>query len=132
MTTFSKGDRVALITSWDNKGAMRIRRGVVHSSGAKLMRIQYENGEMFKTAFRPENNKVSYFNSLRIIADASDAELIAEATKDGAEIIRLNVEHLNRCLDHYRPTAGEAYINSITAHRDFYLSNPPVTVAFKK
>lgn len=111
---FRKGDNVAVLSSWNNKGAVRIRRAVVHSAGSKVMRLQYANGEMFKCAFQPEHNVMGAFNGLRIVADADDATLEAEALADGARVNALNVAEGNRRLalgDAFNTRVGQRYID---------------------
>lgn len=89
MAKFRKGDKVAMLASWDNKGTVSIRRGIVHSAGSQLMRLQDEAGVMFKAAYRPEHNVMGAFNGIRIIADADKASLEAEALLDGARVVEL-------------------------------------------
>jgi hypothetical protein len=103
MSKFSKGDKVALLSSWDNKGAVRIRRAVVHSCGKQVMRLQDEAGKMFKVAFRPEHNVMVKFNGIRVIADADNAALESEALADGARVIALNIAYCNERIASAHP-----------------------------
>lgn len=114
MAKFTKGDAVAMLASWDNKGTVRIRRGVVHSAGKQLMRIQdATTGEMFKAAYRPEHNVMRQFNGIRIIADSDNATLEAEALADGARVNDMWVEEGKRRIalgDGFNVRVGNEYI----------------------
>lgn len=114
MTKFRKGDKVAVLSSWDNKGTVMIRRGIVHSAGNKVMRLQDDDGKTFKCAFRPENNTMDKFNGLRVIVDADDATLQAEAMADGERVNTLWIEEGKRRIalgDEFNAIVGQRYID---------------------
>lgn len=116
---FKKNDKVAVLSSWNNKGTVRIRRGTVHSCGRKVMRIEYASGAMAKVAFNPESNVMGAFNGVHIVADASDAELTAIALADGASVIEQNIARIDRTVAHYRAkgSTSDGYFASMAKDR---------------
>lgn len=115
---FKKNDQIAVLSSWDNKGAVRIRRGRVHSCGAKVLRIEWAStGELAKVAFDPQSNEMGSFNGRHIVPDADDATLIAMALSDGASVIAQNIKIKNSAIAHYTArdgvTANQAFLSSV-------------------
>lgn len=114
---FKKNDQVAVLSSWDNKGAVRIRRGRVHSCGAKVLRIEWAStGELAKVAFDPKSNVMGRFNGRHIVPDADDATLIAIALSDGASVLAQNIQEKSRTMAHYvardGASANQAFLSS--------------------
>jgi hypothetical protein len=103
MANFKKNDAVAVIGSWDDKGTVRIRRGIVHSAGAKIIRLQYEDGEMFKTAFNASRGNTNRF---AIIADATDEELEAFALEMASRFLVDQRAHFEDRKVRYADSAG--------------------------
>jgi hypothetical protein len=115
--TFRKLDRVAVLSNWDSKGGVRIRRAVVHSCGAKVMRLQDDAGEMFKVAFTP-GEATTGRNISGVVADADNATLEALAIEVGAHTIASGIEQKLASLAHYGERAGAGYIAALNRDLD--------------
>jgi hypothetical protein len=74
--TFKKNDKVAVISTWNNKGTFSIRRATVTAWGKQVIRLMDEKGTMFKVAFHPD-----YINNLEIaiVADSCNDDLVVIA-----------------------------------------------------
>lgn len=122
---FTKGDRVAVLRSWNNKGTVTIRRAIVEAFGPKICRLRDPlTGEMFKAAYstRPNNSgmvleTMAIFNGCIVIADCCSAELELTAIYHGEKIIEGNIAYYEDILER-RTDASSGYITAITKDRD--------------
>ena len=107
MAEFTKGTKVAVVADWDCKGTTYIRRAVVHSCGAKVLRLQLENGETFKRAYNAAEGFNHFF---RIVEDDTNEALEALALVAANGIIEYTRSRLERCL---KIDADEGYRKAI-------------------
>lgn len=111
---YRKGDAVAVLTSWDDKGTVQIRRATVHSCGRKVMRlIDARTGELFGTEYRPENPEIHAHGS-HVISDAADANLEQIALADGAAVVAQERDRMVRQIA--QNAANAHYVFAMRRH----------------
>lgn len=77
---YKKGERIFLVTSYDNKGAVKIYDGIVQACGKKVMRLDFGNNAPFwnKHIYSPlgissnqiyKNKRVTGFNDFFVVRD---------------------------------------------------------------
>jgi hypothetical protein len=110
---FNKGDAVTIISSWDRKGTVTFRHGVVHSCGTKVMRIfDAFKGDEIGGAFRPVRAQAGEFGVYPGMTDAEATEAgIACAAAEQAS----QRAHFDRCLAQGH---GAGYDAGIRKHID--------------
>jgi hypothetical protein len=111
--TFKKGQPVTFLQTWSwTTGEVKIVELIVYSCGKKQMVLVDEKGEKFQgTHFAPQ---VEQGRPGRVLPRLSKAEAEAAALEWSAQLIKAEIEHINRCLIHYA-TAGEGYLTCMRA-----------------
>lgn len=130
---FKKGDKVAVLSSWNNKGTVTIRRAIIEAFGPKICRCRDAvTGEMFRAAIstRPNNSGLVLevmrdFNGLIIIPDTSSVELEMTAEYHGEKIREGNINRLQTILDNYTGTTP-GYVDAIKRDIDILKASKPV------
>lgn len=101
---FKKGDLVTIIGNWDSKGTAYFQHAIVHSCGTKRMVLTSEaSGEELGRNFLPvEATDVVVTNETvgrsLTFKRLSDEEATALCLEMGANVIKYETEHFDRCV----------------------------------
>lgn len=108
--TFTKGEQVTLISSWDNKGTVTFRDAVVYSCGKKQMVLtDAVSGEEIGRHFVPERGSldtVSAFNWQGVWPRLDRAQAEALCLEAGAKIVAAVREGLQQRRERWPDDAG--------------------------